>query len=289
MKSATRLLLLLFFLGLLQGCSAVRLGYGHADSLARWWIDQYVDLSPDQDALVQERLARYFAWHRKTQLADYVSVLRQGKGFVAAQPTLADAMALEESIVLRVRAAADQAIPDIADLLSSLGAPQIDRIAARYAEKNVEYAKEAGLNEGEGGQRKARLKRMLERAEYWLGDLGSDQRASLQRLIQVQDTGSQFRYEERLRRQREFLELARRVQRERPPREQVAQWLRDYAARFDLPAEPARRAEALALRRAGAELSIAVVAMATPAQRAHARQKLDDLISDFTQLAQEAS
>jgi len=29
--------------------------------------------------------------------------------------------------------------------------------------------------------------------------------------------------------------------------------------------------------------------MTTPAQRAHARQKLDDLIGDFTQLSQEAS
>lgn len=289
MRRATLLMLLLFLTGLLQGCSAVRLGYGHADSLARWWIDQYVDLSPEQDILVQERLVKFFAWHRKTQLPDYVVVLRQGQQFVAGQPTLADALALDETIVRRVRTVADQATPDIADLLASLGPPQIERMAARYAEKNLEYAKEAGLNEGASGQRKARHKRVLERAEYWFGDLGSEQRASIQRLIDAQETGSQFRYEERLRRQRELLELARQVQRERPPRERIIQLLRDYAARFDLPPDPARRAQALALRRGGAELTVAIVALTTPAQRAHARQKMDDLISDLTQLSQEAS
>ncbi|MBN8474260.1 DUF6279 family lipoprotein [Sulfuritalea sp.] len=289
MRRTTPLLLLLFLLGLLQGCSAVRFGYGHADSLARWWIDQYVDLSPEQDSLVQERLPRFFAWHRKTQLPDYVAVLRQGQQFIAGQPTLADARALDESIVRRVRTAADQAIPDVADLLASLGPSQIDRIAARYAEKNLEYAKEAGLSDGEAAQRKARQKRILERAEYWFGDVNGDQRASLQRMIDAQESGAQFRYEERLRRQRELLDLARQVQREKPTRERVIQLLRDYAARFDLPPDAARRTRALALRRAAAELTVAVLAMTTPAQRAHARQKLDDLIGDFTQLSQEAS
>jgi hypothetical protein len=289
MRRTTPLLLLLFLLGLLQGCSAVRLGYGHADSLARWWVDQYVDLSPEQDTLVQERLARFFAWHRKTQLPDYVAVLRQGQQFVAGQPTLADARALDESIVRRVRTATDQAIPDIADLLASLGPSQIERIAARYAEKNIDYAKEAGLSDGESAQRKARQKRLLERAEYWFGDLNGEQRASLQRMIDAQETGTQFRYEERLRRQRELLDLARQVQREKPPRERVIQLLRDYAARFDLPPDPGRRTQALALRRAAAELTVAIHAMTTPAQRAHARQKMDDLISDVTQLSQEAS
>ena len=36
-----------------------------------------------------------------------------------------------------------------------------------------------------------------------------------------------------------------------------------------------------------AELTAAIVALATPPQRAHAAQKLDDLIRDFTELSQE--
>jgi len=272
---------------LLQGCSAVRLGYGNADSLARWWIDQYIDMSPEQDALVRERLARYLAWHRKTQLPDYASVLRQGQKFVAGQPATGDALALTDAIVRRGRTLAEQATPDIAEFLATLTPAQIERMAARLAEKNADYAKEARLADGEGGQRKARYKRLLERAEYWFDDFGDEQKAALRRLIDGQASGSQFWYEERLRRQREWLDLARLVQRERPPRERVVQLLRDYSARFDLPTDPSRLAQATALRRASAELAVAVQAMTTPAQRAHAEHKLGDLIRDFTELSQD--
>ncbi|MCX7148535.1 MAG: DUF6279 family lipoprotein [Rhodocyclales bacterium] len=273
---------------LLQGCSGVRLGYGNADSLVRWWIDPYLDMSPEQDALARERLARFHAWHRKTQLPDYISFLRQGQKFVGGQPTAADALSLGDGIIRRSRTMAEQATPDIADFLLTVSAEQIERMATRLAEKNADYAKDVQLADGEGGQRKARYKRLLERVEYWFDNFSGEQKATLQKLIDGQSAGSQFWYEERLRRQRDWLALVRQVQRERPPRERIIQLLRDYAARFDLPADPVRLAEAVALRRASAEIAVAIHAMTTAAQRAHAEHKLDDLIHDFTELLQDA-
>ena len=288
MRRFIRHILLLLVAGpLLQGCSAVRLGYGNADSLARWWIDQYLDMSPEQDALARERLTRFLAWHRKTQLPDYVALLRQGQKFVAGQPAAADALALGDGIIRRTRTLADQAIPDIADFLATVTAAQIERMAGRLAEKNADYAREAQLADGESGQRKARYKRLLERAEYWFDDFSSEQKTALRKLVDNQATGSQFWYEERLRRQRDWLDLVRQVQRDRPPRERTIALLRDYAARFDLPADPGRLAQALVLRRASAELTVAVHALTTPAQRAHAEHKLGELMRDFTELSQE--
>lgn len=288
MHRPIRQMILLFAAGLLlQACSGLRLGYGNADSLSRWWIDYYLAMSPEQDALARERLARFHAWHRKTQLPDYISFLRQGQQFVGGQPTAADALALGDGIIRRSRAMAEQATPDIADILLAVSAEQIERMAARMADKNADYAKEARLAEGESGQRKARYKRLLERAEYWFDNFSGEQKAALQKLVDGQSAGSQFWYEERLRRQRDWLALVRQVQRERPPRERVIQWLRDYAARFDMPAESARRAQAVALRRASAEIAVAIHAMTTAAQRAHAEHKLDELIRDFTELSQE--
>jgi len=288
MRRFIRHLLLVLVAGpLLQGCSAVRLGYGNGDSLSRWWIDQYLDMTPEQDALARERLARFLAWHRKTQLPDYIVVLRQGEKFVTGQPTVADALALGDGIIRRARALAEQAAPDIADLLATVTPAQIERMAGRMAEKNADYAKEAQLAEGDNGQRQARYKRLLERAEYWFDDFSGEQQTALRRLIDGQATGSQFWYEERMRRQRQWLDLVRLVQRDRPSRERTIQLLRDYAARFDLPADPARLAQALALRRAAAGLAVAIHAMTTPAQRAHAEQKIGELMRDITELSQE--
>lgn len=281
-----RLALLVAICLLLQACSAVRLGYGNADSLARWWIDQYVDLSPDQDLLLRERLSGFLAWHRKTQLPDYVLVLRQGQQLVDGQPTVGDMMKLSEGIIRRARNLSDRATPDIADFLATVSSAQIARMAGRFTEKNSDYAKEAKLAEDENAQRRARYKRLLERTEYWFGDFSDAQAASLRQLIGGQSAGSQFWYEERLRRQREWLDLVRLVERERPPRDKLMRLLHDYAARFDLPADPARLSQAVALRRAAAELAVAIHALTTPDQRAHARHKLDDLIHDFTELSQ---
>lgn len=284
----TRCLTLLLVVGLLlQGCSAVRLGYGNADSLVRWWVDQYVGMSPEQDALVRERLTRVHAWHRKTQLPDYAAFLRQARTLVDGQPTAADALTLGEGMIRLGRTLAEQATPDIADFLSSVTAAQIERMAGRMAEKDAEYAREAQLADGESGQRKARYKRLLERAEHWFGDFSDQQKAILRQLVDNQANGIQFWYEERQRRQRDWLALVRQVQRERPPREQVIKMLRDYAARFDMPDDPVRLRYATVLRRASAELTVAIHAMATPAQRAHARHKLDDLLHDFIELSRE--
>ena len=283
-----RHLTLILLAGLfLQGCSAVRLGYGNADSLARWWLDKYIDMAPEQDALVRERLARFHAWHRKSQLPDYVALLRQGQKFVAGRPVAADALSLGDGIIRRSRTLAEQATPDIADFLLAVSAGQIERMAGHMAEKNADYAREAQLADGESGQRKARYKRLLERAEYWFDDFSGAQQEALRQLVDGQGTGSQFWYEERLRRQHDWLTLVRQVQREHPPREQVIQMLRDYAARFDLPGDPARLAQAIALRRASAEIAVAIHAITTAAQRAHAEHKLDELIRDFTELSQE--
>lgn len=287
MRSLMRHLALIVIAGLLlQGCSAVRLGYGNADSLARWWIDQYVDLSPDQDLLLRERLSGFLAWHRKTQLPDYVLVMRQGQQLVDGRPTVGDMLKLSEGIIRRARDLSDRATPDIADFLATVSPAQIARMAGRFTEKNSDYAKEAKLAEDENAQRQARYRRLLERAEYWFGDFSDAQAASLRQLIGGQSAGSQFWYAERLRRQREWLDLLRMVERERPPRDKLMRLLHDYAARFDLPADPARLSQAVALRHAAAELAVAIHALTTPDQRAHARHKLDDLIHDFTELSQ---
>jgi len=283
----TRLLLVGLAALLLQACSAVRLGYNNADSLTRWWIDQYVDLSPEQEIMARERLLRFHAWHRKTQLPDYVPVARQAQQLIAGQPTASDILSLIDGIIRSGRTLAEQATPDIADFLLTLTSVQIERMAGQFAEKNTAFAKEVQLADGASGQRKAQLKRVLERTEYWFGDFSDEQKLSLRKIIEGQAIGTQFWYDERLRRQRKWLELARLVQRDRPPRERIIQLLQEYTAQFDMPSDPVRSVQAQALRRNSAGLFLAILALTTAEQRAHAQHKLEDLIRDFTALSRE--
>lgn len=282
-----RLLVLLAVICLTQGCSAIRISYKNADTLSHWWIDRYLDLSHEQDTLVQERLARLHAWHRQTQLPAYVSVARQAQRLIAGQPKVAESLAVTTQVIHAAQVMAEHAVPDIADLLLTINPDQIKRMAARLKDKDADFAKDVQLADGETGQRKAQLRRVLERTEEWFGSFSSDQKFALQAIIAKQAIGTQFWYDERMRRQREWLELVRLVQRDKPPRERVVELLADYIARFDMPSNPARLAQAQALRHESAELFTAIHAMATPAQRAHAQHKLGDLISDLGALSRE--
>lgn len=288
MHRLIRCLILLLAAGLLlQGCSSVRLGYNNADTLVRWWLDKYVDMSPEQDAFARERLKRFHAWHRKTQLPDYVLLTRQTQKLIESQPTTEEVLTLIEGIMRLGRTMSEQVRPDIADFLLTVSPEQIEHIAERFAEKNVEYAKEVQLSDDASGQRRAVYKIVLERTEYWFGDLSGAQKAALRQLIDVQIVGSQFWYDERLRQQREWLDLMQLVQRDRPPREQIIQQLRDYTVSSETPGDPSRVLLAQTLRRNSAELFVAIHTMTTPEQRSHARHKLADLTKDFAELSRE--
>jgi hypothetical protein len=271
---------------LLAGCSAVRLGYSNAEGLLRWWIDRHVDFSEAQEIFVRERLARLHDWHRKTQLPDYAAFLRQAQSFVAGQPGLAEALELQEGVLQRGRTLAEQALPDIADFVLTLTPPQIARMAGRIDERNADFAKERKLGADAAEQRRAFYTLTLERAEYWLGSFDSAQKAALRRLTDAQPAdATRFWYDERLRRQKDWLRLVRQTQSEKPPRERVVKQLREFVARFEAPIDPARQARAHELRQASAELTLAVLALTNATQRAHAQQKLAGLIADCEELA----
>jgi len=277
-----RFILLLATLMLLSGCSAVRLGYDNADTLARWMIDDYIDFSPEQEALARERLTKLHGWHRKTQLPDYAVVLGDFQQFVAGKPNTDDALVLLDRVFMRGKTFYREATPDIAEFVRTLTPLQIDQMAERFAKKNAEFAKTMKLGESESEQRKAYFKRMLERSEYWFGSFSDEQEKALQGLAAGQVSGLSFWYEDRLRRQKEWLELVRRVVQERLSLEQTIELLRHYEKRFFLESD-----RALALRRKTAELTVAIHVITTPEQRAHARQKFGELITDLVELSRQ--
>lgn len=288
MRTQTKLAILLVVITTLQACSAVRIGYGNAESLARWWLDHYLDFSPEQNQFVVERLARLHAWHRKTELRGYAVILGEARTLLDRTPTPADAMQLGDAMTRRVRVVAQQALPDMAELLVSLSPAQLDHLKRRFAEKNREYAKDAGLEGGEAAQHEARAKRLLSRAEYWLGRLTEDQRSEFRRLVAQRTSGAQYWYDERLRRQRGLLDLAQRIRNDKLDREAALALLQEYAAQFESPGDPVRKAVGNALRQDTASLVVSLHAMMTPAQRKHARERIDDLLRDIADLADDA-
>ena len=56
----------------LSGCSMLQIGYGQLDTILFRWLDRYVAFDDAQSLRARTALDDALAWHRRTQLPDYV-------------------------------------------------------------------------------------------------------------------------------------------------------------------------------------------------------------------------
>ncbi|MBV1919562.1 MAG: hypothetical protein KUG73_02695 [Pseudomonadales bacterium] len=69
------MIVVLVMVGVVSGC-AVKIVYNQLDWLIPWYLSDYLDMNSEQNDFFDQRLQRYLAWHRKSQLPEYVVLLR---------------------------------------------------------------------------------------------------------------------------------------------------------------------------------------------------------------------
>lgn len=159
---------------LLGGCSAVRVGYNQAPTLAWWWLDGYMDFDAEQSPRVKDALAQWFAWHRRTQLPDYADLLAAARLQVLQPVTPQQVCRWTDELRMRLATALDHAVPLAAELLPLLKPAQLTHLKQRYRKANRDFADDFLQPPDERSQ--AAVKRTLERAERLYGRLDERQK-----------------------------------------------------------------------------------------------------------------
>lgn len=268
----------------LAACSAVRLGYNYADTYLLYSLNDYLELSDEQEALARQRAGALLAWHRETQLRDYATFIESTRARLEGPITADDVIAFNNALNTRLIAIGDRLAPDFAQLALSLKPEQIDRLERRFAESTGKARREfvrASAHEN----LEARIQKTAERAEYWFGALSRLQMDAVRTSLASRPSAEDWWIGERERRQKGLIVLLRRIQSERPDVDAAARWIRAYFAQIALPAEPEKRAALDAFRRGNAELIAQLVNRATPEQRATLSRKLEGFAQDFVALA----
>ena len=80
------LALLLSALSVLTACSLLRLAYEQLPHVVYWRVDGFVDFNDEQAPRFRDAVERWFAWHRRTQLPDYIALLARAQREVV-EPT----------------------------------------------------------------------------------------------------------------------------------------------------------------------------------------------------------
>lgn len=205
-----RIIGLLLCLGLLQACSAIKLGYNNAPELVYWWLDSYADLTGPQSLKARDDLARLQQWHRTTELPKIAELLQTAQQIAPGNTSGDQVCGLLVDVRARIEAAVAQAEPAAFTLAVGLSAAQIGRIEAKFAKTNAEWRDD--WMTGSLAKRQAkRLKVAVERSEQLYGNLEERQVAVLRDFIAGSDFDAQISYAERLRRQQDLLQTLRQT------------------------------------------------------------------------------
>ena len=267
----------------LTGCSAVRLSYANGPQLAWWWIDGYFDFSREQTPQVKGALDQWFEWHRSTQLPSYMVFLASAREQVMQPTTAQAACAWQDRAREQLEAALTRAVADFSDVVPGLGEAQFKHLEQRYVKINDEMRADFLQPDLVRRQRES-VKRAVERAESFYGPLSEAQLRLITSGVSASPFSPELWLAERQRRQRDALQVLRRLVAERADHDQRVVGLRGLVQRSESSPNPDYHAYQLKLADYNCALAAQIHNAATPAQRQLASDKLKGWESDIRSL-----
>jgi len=269
---------------LLAGCNSIQLAYNKAPLLLEYQMDNYLDLTAEQEDVLRQELLAFQAWHRREALPEYASTLREWSEELSEPRTFTAAEVLKKQALFQdaMLSMAQQTALRLAPLLLTLQPEQQKRLESRFEKANREYAKDNLRNPARSEVQ--RRERFTERFENWLGPLTETQKTSLTQWLESNPSGAALWSQERQARQQALLALMAQA-RTQPSAEEAAQSLHDYFQSLanyrvsELQAKQPERQQSLA------NLTAGLLNQMNDRQRDHLRNKLESYAQDFEALA----
>ncbi len=277
-------LLCVLMLGVLTGCSSVRLAYGNGAQLSWWWIDGYVDFSSEQAPAVKAAIDRLFDWHRATQLPDYAELLASAQAQIQEPTNAQQACIWQERIRDKLEPTLQRALQEAALLLPGLGEAQFKAMEKRYAKGNEEMRSDF-LQPDPAVRRKESVARAQERAERLYGSLDDAQKRVIAEGVANSPFEPELWLRDRQRQQREVLQTLRLLAADKADTAQRLAALRALVEHAERSPDPAYRGYQVKLGAYNCAFAAQIHNATTPAQRRKARETLRGWEEDLRALA----
>ncbi|MDB5808753.1 MAG: hypothetical protein JWN94_875 [Betaproteobacteria bacterium] len=265
----------------LAGCTGLRLGYQQADIILAWRANSYFDLDRDQRRDFSARLDRLLAWHRTEQLPEYATFLTTAIDKAEHGLKVDDVAWFAEGFRSRYRIVANRGAADAADLLATLRTEQIVSLQKQFVTDNRKFAEEHELDAGIEKQKRARLKRMLKQIDEWAGNLSDHQEKKIAALLAPIPLIEHLRHQDRMRRQREFIELLNT----RHAKADFASNVRHFLVEWDAGRSPEYSRVSEQVYHERLAFYVAVDKLLTREQRQHALARLQKYAEDCKALS----
>jgi len=273
---------LLWLILLMQGCSAVRLGYNNAPQLAYWWLDGYFDFDRAQSGKVRADLQTLLNWHRKEEVPLLEQQLARLQVLAPQDISPDQVCSVYADLQARAVSAMDSAASTLAATAVTLQEPQLQYLDRAFEKKDREWREE--WLEGTAEERaERRLKRAVEWSEWFYGSLSTAQVAMLTGRFANSQFDPQIQHREKLRRHQDLQATLRGLQGK--PLAQAQADMRALLSRTVVSADIAYRKHLEMLVQENCVTVAALHNSSTPRQRARLVKTLQGYQADAQALA----
>ena len=269
---------------LLQGCSTVKLAYNQVPHLAHWKLNSYLDLSDAQTERVRDELGDLHQWHREKMLPRHAELMQKVQQQLPSTLSPDQACSMYGEMRVQFDKVLSQAEPKLVWLASQLSDAQIRHLQKKQAESNADWKKE-WVDVNPEKLHAQRFKQLLSRTETFYGSLQEPQKAALGAFISDSTFDPQRSYAERLRRQKDLVQVLQKIAEDRTNTELTRTLLRGYIARFNASPDAVYQRYAKALVEEGCEGFSRMHNAMTATQKLKAVQSVQGYEQDFWILA----
>jgi hypothetical protein len=276
---------LLLVLAAVAACSTIRFGYNQADTLIVYMTNEYFDLDSTQEQEFRQRLGRFLAWHRRTQLPDYVRFATEARTRLERGPVRADVYWFVDGIRDRYRTLVRQSFDDAVAIAVTLTPEQLHHLQRQLDKGNAKFVKDTGLERGVEERKRVQFRKTLDQTKDWAGEVNRDQETRLREMVYAMPLVNHLRNEDRRRRQHELIEILR----VRHDRAQFAPRLRAWLLDWEAGRSPEYEKVLAVSYEERAQSFVTTWNLFTPAQRAHAIKRLQGYIDDLNALSAPAA
>ncbi|OOE58310.1 hypothetical protein BZG13_07210 [Salinivibrio sp. ML323] len=169
---------------LLVGCTT-ELAYNTLPFWIHYYIDDIVNLRPEQSRQVKADLDKIQQWHRTHELP----AIAERLGLIATQSTerqtMAQLRAHQDAVKERIRATLQAFVPATARLLDSFDDEQAQALT-QWMEEEIEQATQRRAKRSEDEQLAYQRDDLEEDTEEWVGDTDRDQQPLFAEMAQYQ-------------------------------------------------------------------------------------------------------
>ena len=163
---------------ILAGCST-KFAYNNFDWLVHWYLDDYIELTDEQETFFDSNVEDWMAWHRSEELVRYKNHLQTIKTDVSNgtidRDTIQNHMDQARAHYTRVR---EKVSPAVADMAVEISEEQVTYFFAALEKENKKQEKKMAkrLKDGREKALKRRIEDITDDIESEIGRLTAEQK-----------------------------------------------------------------------------------------------------------------